>query len=124
MQTASILVVDDDPSTLAALGCALDDEGYTVTTAESGKRGWQEYKSQTFDVVISDVRMRDGDGVSLLENVRAGEQAQPLFILMSGYSDISARDAKAKGADAYFHKPCWLADMLTIIEDRLEQPPN
>lgn len=115
----SVLVVDDDVSTRGALGQALEDEGYHVTTAASGNEAWQHFLERKPCAVISDVRMRDGDGVTLLERIRAADPLTPVFILISGFSDISPRAAISKGANAYFDKPCWLADILDALEDSL-----
>ncbi|MEE4202541.1 MAG: response regulator [Halieaceae bacterium] len=116
---ASVLVVDDDASTRGALGQALGDEGYHVSTAASGNEAWRHFVDYKPHVVISDVRMRDGDGVALLEKIRAVDPVTPVFILMSGFSDISPQAALAKGANAYFDKPCWLADILDALEEAL-----
>lgn len=115
----SVLVVDDDASTRGALGQALEDEGYQVTTAASGNEAWQHFLERKPSAVISDVRMRDGDGVTLLERIRDTDPLTPVFILISGFSDISPRAAISKGANAYFDKPCWLADILDALEESL-----
>jgi DNA-binding NtrC family response regulator len=115
----SILVVDDDAGTRGALKNALADEGYAVETAANGDEAWEYLGEHEADVVISDVRMRNGDGLSLLDKVRSNKPENPLFFLMSGYSDVSPSEAIAHGANAYFHKPCWLSDMLDAIEDAL-----
>lgn len=123
MPETTILVVDDDISTRGALGNALTDEGFGVTTAASGDEAWEYFNEYAPDVVISDVRMRHGDGVALLERVRGVEGKAPVFILMSGFSDIAPREALAKGANAYFNKPCWLADLLDAVENGLGNGP-
>ncbi len=123
MPETTVLVVDDDSSTRGALGHALGDEGYDVSTAASGDEAWEYFTQFSPDVVISDVRMRHGDGVTLLERVRNVDDKSPVFILMSGFSDISPGDALAKGANAYFSKPCWLADLLDVVEESLGRPP-
>lgn len=120
----TVLVVDDDSSTRGALGHALGDEGYAVSTAASGNEAWEYFNEYSPDVVISDVRMRHGDGVTLLERIRNVSHASPVFILMSGFSDISHGEALSKGADAYFNKPCWLADLLEAVEDALGAAPR
>lgn len=114
-----VLVVDDDDSTRETLGQALADEGYAVETAGSGNEAWAHCLHRQPDAVISDVRMRNGDGVTLLEKIRVRDANSPVFILISGFSDISPARALAKGAHAYFDKPCWLADILDALEQHL-----
>lgn len=117
--SASILVVDDDASTRSTLQQALMDEGFDVETAANGDEAWEYIGDHTPKVVISDVRMRNGDGLSLLNKVRTSKAAQPIFFLMSGYSDVTLDQAVASGANGFFSKPCWLSDMLEAIDNAL-----
>jgi DNA-binding response OmpR family regulator len=113
-----ILLVDDDAGIRQMLGIALEDEGYSVIAAESGNQALALLEEHPVDLIISDVRMPDGDGAYLLDTVRKRSEL-PLFILMSGFTDITEEDALQRGADAFFHKPYRLEELLDAIESRL-----
>ncbi len=66
-----LLIIDDDANTLASLSRAFRMEGYEVTVADHAARALELVRTQTFDLILSDVVMPDKDGVSLLEEMRA-----------------------------------------------------
>jgi len=95
-------------------------EGYDVTGASSGAEAVSRVEDDTFDVLISDVRMPGMDG---LETVRAIKARQPdiIAVMASGVSEeeIAQADAIAAGAIAYFTKPYTLDELLTTLEEVL-----
>ncbi|MBI3927438.1 MAG: response regulator [Armatimonadetes bacterium] len=101
----NILVVEDDPLMLAALEILLDDEGYNVTTASSGLEAIQAAKGKTFDLVVSDVRMAEMDGIETISNVKK-EQPDTRAIVITGYAspDVPIQAIKM-GVDDYIMKP-------------------
>ena len=114
-----IMIVDDDDGIRDILGEALEDQGYRVITADSGCEALEILNEETVDLVISDVRMPDGDGGYLLDQVKAREPDRPPIILMSGFSHMTRSEAMGRGANDFFHKPCRLDELLDAIEARL-----
>ncbi len=100
-----ILVVEDDPLMLSALEILLEDEGYDVTTASSGMEAIERAKCANFDLVVSDVRMAEMDGMETLSNVKQ-QQPDVRSIVITGYAspDIPVQAIKL-GVDDYIMKP-------------------
>ena len=100
-----ILVVEDDPLMLSALEILLEDEGYDVSTASSGMEAIEKAKDESFDLVVSDVRMAEMDGIETLSNVKQ-EQPDVRSIVITGYAspDIPVQAVKL-GVDDYIMKP-------------------
>ena len=100
-----ILVVEDDPLMLSALEILLEDEGYDVTTASSGMEAIEKAKGANFDLVVSDVRMAEMDGIETLSNVKQ-QQPDARSIVITGYAspDIPVQAIKL-GVDDYIMKP-------------------
>ncbi len=100
-----ILVVEDDPLMLSALEILLEDEGYDVATASSGMEAIEKAKSERYDLVVSDVRMAEMDGIETLTNVKQ-QQPDARSIVITGYAspDIPVQAIKL-GVDDYIMKP-------------------
>ena len=100
-----ILVVEDDPLMLSALEILLEDEGYDVVTASSGMEAIEKARDESFDLVVSDVRMAEMDGIETLSNVKQ-QQPDARSIVITGYAspDIPVQAIKL-GVDDYIMKP-------------------
>ena len=81
---ATILIVDDDPLVLAALGDLLESEGYAVLTASSGKTGLRLYREKAPDLVITDVLMPDMDGIETITEIRRLAPSQSILAISGG----------------------------------------
>src|SRR5215469_6382654 len=94
MARAHLLVVDDEPSILTTLQKALSVEGYAVDVAGGVKVAEEKLKKRTYDLCLFDVMLPDGDGVELLERMRAGKafparvETDTPVIMMSGHATI------------------------------------
>jgi response regulator RpfG family c-di-GMP phosphodiesterase/DNA-binding SARP family transcriptional activator len=90
---------------LSALEILLEDEGYDVTTASSGMEAIEKAKGANFDLVVSDVRMAEMDGIETLSNVKQ-QQPDARSIVITGYAspDIPVQAIKL-GVDDYIMKP-------------------
>ena len=116
---ARILVVDDDASACEALEVILSREGYTVLTAASGDKALAYLQSQEVDLLLSDVKMPQMDGLTLLRHVKA-EDAGLVVVMMSGHSDVSVAVAAMKeGAFDYLVKPLSRDDVLRTVRKAL-----
>src|SRR5580658_888835 len=119
MPRAHLLVVDDEPSILTTLQKALSLEGYSVDVAGGVKVAEEKLKKRAYDLCLFDVTLPDGDGVELLERLRASKSDTPV-IMMSGHATIdTAVRAVRVGALNFLEKPLNTDAMLIAIETAL-----
>jgi CheY-like chemotaxis protein len=100
-----VLIVDDEADLREAMVFDFEVAGFAVDSASGGHEAFEKVRREAYDVVISDVRMAEGDGIELLDRIRAIDSQRPAVILISGYTDISLELAYDKGAEALFPKP-------------------
>jgi len=121
MASRCVLVVDDEPAMLRMLVDGLCESGWEASPAEGGTDALELLRGGGFAAVVSDVRMRDGDGFSLLRSIRALGDPVPV-ILMSSFGSRSAESqARSAGAFAYLDKPFTLGELLEVL-GRLPSP--
>lgn len=114
-----ILIVDDDPGTLASLSRAFALEGYTALTASSAARGLERLAEQPVDAILSDVVMPEMDGLEFLASVRERAPDVPV-ILMSGQATLdTAVRATRMGALDFVEKPVGLDRLLLTLRNAL-----
>ena len=116
LQNRVILIAEDEPDLRLFLSESLELSGAKVVSAENGKVALDLLMNNPVDLIVSDVRMPGGDGISFLEEVRKINPDTPPFFFFSGYADISAQEAVMKGAQAMFHKPLDARTLLETIE--------
>jgi len=104
MTRGRVLVVEDKASMLAMLERTLS-EGFDVTTASDGGQALERLKAGTFDVVLTDLRMPERDGLQLLEIVRQSYPEVEVILMTAHGSVQSAVDAMRAGAFDYLTKP-------------------
>lgn len=104
----NVLIVDDEPMIREGLRTLIDweEHGYSVIgIAKNGKEGYEKYQQLKPDLIISDIKMPEMDGLTLIEKVRK-ENKGVHFIILSGYADFDyAKRAISCGANAYLLKP-------------------
>ena len=114
-----LLIVDDDANTLASLSRAFRLAGFEATVCDSATRALELVRSQTFDMILSDVVMPGKDGLSLLEDLRANEVSTPV-VMMSGQAHIEmAVRATRLGAVDFLEKPLSSEKLLLTVENVL-----
>ncbi len=119
-----ILVVDDDRDMCLLLNRFLTRKGYSVTEMYGGKKALDHIGSEKPDLIISDFRLEDMDGIALLTKVRATDPSIP-FIIITGYSDIKTSvNAIKLGAFDYVTKPLLPDEILITIQQALAEPPK
>ncbi|HMN66976.1 MAG TPA: response regulator [Bdellovibrionales bacterium] len=100
-----MLIVDDDVHLRDAMALAVQRKGYQVMGAMSGNEATALLKNHKVDIVLSDIRMANGDGMELLNYIRAFVPTPPSVVLVTGYSDFTAEEALRVGAAAVIAKP-------------------
>jgi len=119
MPRAHVLVVDDEASILTTLQKALLLEGYAVDVAGGMRVAEEKIKKRAYDVCLFDVTLPDGDGLQLLERLRAGKNDTPV-IMMSGHATIDAAVRAVRvGALNFLEKPLNTDALLIAIETAL-----
>jgi DNA-binding NtrC family response regulator len=118
----TVLVVDDDEILRSVIAFNLKKEGFNVYLAEGGMQAFELIKAHKIDIVISDVRMSKGDGISLLNNAQAYNPITPSFIIMTGYSEVNAAEFLTKGAKKVLIKPFKRKDLMSAVFEILEIP--
>jgi DNA-binding NtrC family response regulator len=118
---ASILVVDDDADMREWVKEDLEREGFAVETAAGGRAGVERVKAGGIDLVVSDVKMPDLDGLDLLREVREVEPS-PLVIIVTGFGSIDTAIRAVKlGACDYITKPFKIDQLLLSIDKALAE---
>ncbi|WP_310608228.1 two-component system response regulator GlrR [Buttiauxella brennerae] len=117
---ARLLLVDDDPGLLKLLGMRLTSEGYTVVTAESGAEGLRLLGREKIDLVISDLRMDEMDGMALFAEVQKVQPGMPVIILTAHGSIPDAVAATQQGVFSFLTKPVDKDALYKAIDDALE----
>lgn len=114
-----VLIVEDDETFRELLKNIFESQDFEIRVAENGlvAKTILSLNADQFDLVISDIRMPEMDGTTMLTQVRA-QNANTRFILMTGFSEIlDAEHALALGADEFLHKPFKLKELLTAVEN-------
>ncbi|KQS48810.1 MULTISPECIES: sigma-54-dependent transcriptional regulator [Flavobacterium] len=124
--SSKILVIDDDTSFCVMLKTFLQKKGYDVTNAFNAKEAEEAIRNQIFDVVLTDIRLPDSDGIQILKYIKE-TSFKTQVVLMTGYTDIkTAVSAMKMGAYDYVGKPINPDEILHTIEQalkkRLEKP--
>ncbi|MCZ7515768.1 two-component system response regulator GlrR [Escherichia albertii] len=120
-KSAHLLLVDDDPGLLKLLGLRLISEGYSVVTAESGAEGLRVLNREKVDLVISDLRMDEMDGMQLFAEIQKVQPGMPVIILTAHGSIPDAVAATQQGVFSFLTKPVDKDALYQAIDDALEQ---
>ncbi len=118
---ARILIVEDDLNTLSGLVEIIKDEGYDVIGVESGKRALRILEREQFDLMLTDLRMPDIDGLKLYEKSTTYNAAMRT-IVMTAYSSVKeAVEAMKKGVYEYLTKPLNLDELFLTIKKAIQE---
>jgi DNA-binding NtrC family response regulator len=116
-----VLVVDDERRQRDILQMILEAEGYETTAAGNGRQALQAAQGGGFDVVLTDLKMPDLNGIELLSEILK-LQPSPLVVLMTAHGTIdSAVDAMRKGAFDYLTKPLEKDELLLVLRRAMER---
>ncbi|MGD9425593.1 two-component system response regulator GlrR [Pantoea sp. NSTU24] len=120
-QAAKLLLVDDDPSLLKLLGMRLRSEGYQVTTAASGPEALRLLQKEKIELVISDLRMDEMDGLALFGEIQKRHTGLPVIILTAHGSIPDAVSATQQGVFSFLTKPVDRDALYKAIDEALAQ---
>ncbi len=118
---AKILVIDDERSIRNTLKDILEFEKHQVTVAENGKQGLDAAQNSFFDLIFSDIKMPEMDGIELLGHLMEKEIEAPV-VMISGHGNIeTAVECIKKGAFDFIEKPIDLNRLLITVRNALER---
>ena len=101
----TILIVDDEKNYLTILSAVLEEEGFEVLTALGGQEALEIYKTSDLDLVVTDMKMPEMDGIELLENIKQLDPDLPVMMMTAHGTVDKAVEAMQKGAYTYILKP-------------------
>jgi len=109
-----ILYAEDEKDLLELISEFLSSEGAQVHEASGGDEAFKKYAEDKYDLVLTDMKMPKGDGISLIQRIREKSKKIPI-ICMTGYSDQTEKEIQALGANCLLTKPCRMEDLLNQI---------
>ncbi len=119
--SARLLIIDDEDSMREFLSVLFRDEGYQVTVADSATEARRILATATFDLVLCDILMPDGNGLDLLQEIKA-ESANISVVMMTAYTSTkSAIEAMRHGAYDYVSKPFDVEELKLLLTKALEK---
>ena len=115
-----VLVIDDERDHAETVAEILEAGGYACAVATSGKEGARRIQSEEFDLVLTDLRMGDLDGMAIVRLVR--EHGDTLVMVISGSSDVKkAVEALREGASHYILKPVSKDELLAVVNKSADE---
>lgn len=120
--TPTILIVDDENDLREAIAFDFRRKKFNVLTAASGQEAIKIIESQKVNVVVTDVRMPNGDGIELLDRIKERNVFLPVVMFITGFADISLEEAYDKGADAVFAKPFDRKVLFEAVQKAIQPP--
>ena len=115
-----ILVADDERSIRLTLETGLTLNGFRVTCARTGREALQAARASSFDAVVSDIFMPDGDGLEVVRELRAISPATPIILITAQGSVELAVRAVSEGANDFIAKPFEVAALAALVRRHLD----
>ena len=116
------MIIDDERAIRNTLKEILEFEGYEIDLAENGRVGVEKAKGGGYDLIYSDVKMPEMDGLEVLETLQKEEACECPIVMISGHADVeTAVTALKNGAYDFIEKPLDLNRLLVTTKNALEQ---
>jgi CheY-like chemotaxis protein len=116
--TAVILVVDNDPTVRGYLEHVIKDAGHVCVTAATGAQALAEWQERSFDLVVTDLNMPNGDGITLARSLVRSEAVPIIFI--TGFADDHGKEIAELKDASVLEKPFDTDDLLKLIDAKLD----
>src|SRR5580693_8987701 len=113
---AKILLVEDDSAIVVTLCRVLADEGYDVSVEKRGDTGLERAKNETFDVVVTDLRLPGINGLELVHALHVARPRLPIILMTAHGTTETAIEATQSGAYDYLLKPFEMPELLKLVE--------
>ncbi|HPY40316.1 MAG TPA: response regulator [Thiolinea sp.] len=116
----NVLVVEDEPNIRRFIRTALESEAYQVLEAVNHQQALYLLKQQRFDILLLDLGLPDGDGLTLISTLRSWSNL-PILVLSARINDQDKIQALDLGADDYLSKPCSIGELLARVRALLRR---
>ena len=121
MAIGNLLVVDDEESVAVTMGAILEMDGYRVAISTTGADAVRKLHERQFDLVLTDLRLDDSDGLTIINEV-CRVQPETVSIVLTGYASLeSAVKALREGAYDYLIKPCDVEELRATVARGIER---
>jgi two-component system sensor histidine kinase/response regulator len=121
MASGKLLVVDDEESVAVTMGAILEMDGYDVAISMSGADALKRIHETSFDLVLTDLRLDDVDGLTIINEI-CRVQPDAVTIILTGYASMeSAINALREGAYDYLVKPCDVDELRAVVARGIER---
>lgn len=114
----TVLIIDDEPDILELMEEEFKHCGYTTIASSCGNDAIKVLENTKVDIIISDYKMPNGNGMAVLSFVNR-MTTKPTFFFVSGQADVSVEDALRAGARKFFSKPFDLDELIKEVETDL-----
>ncbi|HEX5706251.1 MAG TPA: response regulator [Pyrinomonadaceae bacterium] len=121
-KSCEVLVIDDEPSVAYALKMILEDTGYRVAVALTGRDGIEQSRHGRFCLTITDFRLPDMTGLDVINAVRRDDPRSLFIIITSHGSEELMAEARSRGASGFLLKPFPPSEILRLVENTLADP--
>jgi putative nucleotidyltransferase with HDIG domain len=117
---ARILIIDDEPRTRTMIAATLERQGYDVEMAASGREAIELLAKNDFDLVLTEVAIRDWNGITLMEDIQKQQPQLPVVMVTAVHEISVAIDSMHRGAYDYLLKPFEREHLVATVERALE----
>ena len=117
-RSAAVLIVEDDGDLAQVLCARLQREGHDCMVVHSGAQALAEWQKRSFDLVVSDINMPNGDGIALAESLQRSEAVPIIFI--TGFKNGYEERLKAVRNVTVLEKPFDIKVLLKMIDSMLD----
>jgi len=118
-----VLVVDDEADLRVTYERLLRRQGYRVVCADSRRQGLSVLSSEPVALVVSDLRLSDGDGLDVVRAARTSPVPTPAIVVTGFPSAESRQAAMDAGASVFVVKPFTASDLARVVSEVLGSPP-
>jgi DNA-binding response OmpR family regulator len=119
-----LLVVEDNARLASLIANLLQDHGFAVDSVENVEAALADLETTSYDLILLDLSLPDGDGVDILKRIRRRGQATPVLVA-TARADVTQRvQTLNQGADDYLVKPFSLEELLARVRALLRRPPQ
>lgn len=119
--SATILIVEDDPSILRGLEMNLELEGFSVLSARDGKTGLSRVREGGIDLIILDIMLPEMNGYEICRQIRNNGNEVPIIVLSAKATEVDKVMGLDLGADDYVVKPFALGELIARVRARLRR---
>lgn len=123
MDSARILIIDDEQSIAEALSLILADQGYETVLACCGADGIREAAGRRFELAVTDLRLPDMTGLDVLKALRAESPEMRVIVITAHGTPEMISELKASGAAEVLKKPFLPSEILNLIRQELKDHP-